>query len=233
MLSGKGNISDAKYWSEVSEIIGSTLPREPQISARTHPGSFEVIGDLKQRTVIIYWQKLEEKYHNGPKFGYDIQVKEEEILPSRHTSAYAVFKKLKLDSYTFFVTSKNEIGPAPIASKIFVAHKDELTAIQPTSVTKKYVGENTFEVSWFPPKDNSIIVSYTIFWCKLPQNRRHQCDGILDWIDVKPYPENKTMIHKIRLPDAEHYQIDYYHYQLAVGVTGNTEKYSSGNDKGI
>ena len=228
MLSGKGNISDPKYWSKVSEISGATLPREPQSAPRTRPGSFEVIDNLKERTVIIYWQKLEEKYHNGPNFGYDItQVKEGEIsqpiLPSNHMSAYAEFKKLKLDNYTFFVTSKNDIGPAPNASKIFVPHRDKLTAIQPKSFTKTYLEENnTFEVAWFPPKDKSMIVSYTIFWCKFPQDRPYQCDGKLDWIDVEPYPENQTMIHKIPLPDAENYQL---------AVAANTEHYSSGKGK--
>jgi len=225
MLSGKGNISDSKYWSKVSEITGSTLATRPQFAPRTHPGSFEVITGQKERTVIMYWEQLEEKYHNGPNFEYVItEVLEGEHSlprqPSNQMSAYAEFKRLKLDNYTFFVTSKNEKGPAPNASKIFVAPKDKLTSIQPMSITKTYLEENhTFEVAWFPPKDKSMIVSYTIFWCKFPKDRPYQCDGKLDWVDVEPYPKNQTMIHKIPLPDSENYQL---------AVAANTEDYSSG-----
>eukprot|EP00090_Calanus_glacialis_P006187 TRINITY_DN14855_c0_g1_i1.p1 TRINITY_DN14855_c0_g1~~TRINITY_DN14855_c0_g1_i1.p1 ORF type:complete len:1361 (-),score=228.52 TRINITY_DN14855_c0_g1_i1:1042-5124(-) len=225
MLSGKGNISDPKYWSKVSEITGSTLATRPQFAPRTHPGSFEVITGQKERTVIMYWEKLQEKDYNGPNFEYVItDVLEGEksfpIQPSNQMSAYAEFKRLKLDNYTFFVTSKNEIGPAPNVSKIFVAQKDKLTSIQPISITKTYLEEkNTVEVAWFPPKDKSMIQSYTIFWCKFPKERPYQCDGKLDWVDVEPYPKNQTMIHKIPLPDSEIYQL---------AVAANTEHYSSG-----
>ena len=104
MLSGKGSISVEKYWSEVTEISGSTLARRPQFAPRTHPGSFEVISGQKERTVITYWEKLEEKYHNGPKFEYVIsQVLEgEHVLPrqpSNQMSAYAEFKRLILSDY--------------------------------------------------------------------------------------------------------------------------------------
>ena len=229
MLSGKGNISDPKYWSKVSEITGSTLATRPQFAPRTHPGSFEVITGQKERTVIMYWEKMQEKDYNGPNFEYVItDVLEGEksfpIQPSNQTSAYAEFKRLKLDNYTFFVTSKNEIGPAPNVSKIFVAQKDKLTSIQPISITKTYLEEkNTVEVAWFPPKDKSMIQSYTIFWCKFPKERPYQCDGKLDWVDVEPYPKNQTMIHKIPLPDSEIYQL---------AVAANTEHYSSGTYQG-
>jgi len=225
MLSGEGNISEEKYWSEVTEISGSTLARRPQFAPRTHPGSFEVISGQKERTVIIYWEKLEEKYHNGPNFEYVIsQVLEGEHAlphqPSNQMSAYAEFKRLKLDNYTFFVTAKNENGSAQNPSKIFVAPKDKLTSIQPMSITKTILEDKSMiEVAWFPPRNRSTVVSYTIFWCKFPKQRPYQCDGQLDWMDVKPYPHNQTMIHKIPLPDAETYQL---------AVAANSQDYSSG-----
>jgi len=225
MHSGKGNTSDSKYWSKVTEVTNRTLPTRPQVPPQTHPGSFEVVTDKKQRTVILYWSKVAEKYHNGSSFEYIItDVLEGEkhlpLLPSNQMSAYAEFKRLKLDSYTFFVTSKNEMGQAPSASKIFVAEKEKLDSIQPISITKTYFEENnTFEVAWYPPKDKSMITSYTIFWCKFPRDRPYQCNGKLDWLDVDPYPKNQTMIHKIQLPDSENYQL---------AVAANTEHFSSG-----
>ena len=147
MHSGKGNTSDSKYWSKVTEVTNRTLPTRPQVPPQTHPGSFEVVTDKNQRTVILYWSKVAEKYHNGSSFEYIItDVLEGEkhlpLLPSNQMSAYAEFKRLKLDSYTFFVTSKNEMGQAPSASKIFVAEKEKLDSIQPISITKTYFEEN-------------------------------------------------------------------------------------------
>ena len=137
-------------------------------------------------------------------------------------SAYAEFNRVTFENYTIFVTSKNEIGLAPNSSKIFVAQKDKLEAIQPKYITKIYLEENnTVEVSWFLPKHKSIIKSYTVFWCKFPKDRPYQCDGKLDWVDVEPYSKNQPMTHKILLPDSENYQL---------AVAANTENYSSGTD---
>ena len=83
MLSGKGNISDPKYWSKVAKITGSTLAKSPQFAPKTHPGSFEVITGLNERTVIVYWKNLEKKYHNGPNIKYVItdDIEGEKSLP--------------------------------------------------------------------------------------------------------------------------------------------------------
>ena len=62
MHSGKGNTSDSKYWSKVTEVTNRTLPTRPQVPPQTHPGSFEVVTDKNQRTVILYWSKVAEKY---------------------------------------------------------------------------------------------------------------------------------------------------------------------------
>jgi hypothetical protein len=45
------------------------------------------------------------------------------LVPTKYTSGYARFSNLGLSSYTFYVTSDNEVGTAANASKVFVPHQ--------------------------------------------------------------------------------------------------------------
>ena len=43
--------------------------------------------------------------------------------------------------------------------------------LQPKSFTKIAYNDTLFEVSWFPPNDESKVQNYTIFWCLSENNR--------------------------------------------------------------
>ena len=111
--------------------------------------------------------------------------------------------------------------------------------LQPKSFTKIAYNETLFEVSWFPPNDESKVQNYTIFWCLSENNRdrpyqviffywdynffsslikfyfKFQCEGQLDWIEVP----SSTRSYNVTLPSENVYQF---------AVAANTEKYSSG-----
>ena len=168
------------------------------------------------------------------------------LIPVRITEAFAEFHKVGLEEYTIFITSENTVGQvgketvssifskilsnfihctvnflqAANVSRLIVPPASQLRSIQPKSFTRTLYPDNIFEVAWLPPKNNQLIVSYTIFWCKSKKDRPFFCEGFLDWEDIPVDPSSpKTIIHNITLPDDNNYQM---------AVAANTEKYSSG-----
>ena len=100
-------------------------------------------------------------------------------------------------NYTFYITSKNDEGTANSTSQVFVPSYEKgifekklyisdsflnfffkngiflfsVRNLQPKSFTKIAYNDTLFEVSWFPPNDESKVQNYTIFWCLSENNR--------------------------------------------------------------
>merc|ERR1719507_1008128 len=229
LLSGMANVSDPRYWSEPTSVEQRTLASRPPSPPRIHPGSFEIIGGINDRTVVVFWQKLDEKLHNGDNFRYTVTDVRQDghsqpLLPVTATSTFMQFQKVGLGQQRIFITSENSIGQAPTSAEIVVPSASDLRHIQPKSFTRTlYPEDNVYEVAWLPPSEpKEPIVSYTVFWCKdrLERDRPHYCDGFLDWEEVPIGDSNlETVIHNITLPDGGNYQM---------AIAANTKTHSSG-----
>jgi len=236
MLSGAAEKEKGVLWSDPASVTAMTLPAPPYRPPDTHPASFEIVGGLDSRNIFVYWKKLENRERNGPGFSYQIARVDEAgsevpILPDVMAQAYAEFHSLSLQHYTFYVTAKNDEGPANTNSRVLVENADKLRDIQPKAFTKIDKEESKvdrdgrnlreFEVAWRPPTNVERVVSYTVFWCRDEdkRDRPYQCDGDLDWVDLEPVPGQKTQNYTLHLP-AENW------YQMAVAA--NTDSYSSG-----
>ena len=109
-------------------------------------------------------------------------------------------------NYTFYITSKNDEGTANSTSQVFVPSYEKgiflkfeifsklfffqklclffaVRNLQPKSFTKIAYNETLFEVSWFPPNDESKVQNYTIFWCLSENNRDRPYQVICFFID--------------------------------------------------
>ena len=109
------NASDARYWSQPTTVEQRTLATVPPSPPRIHPGSFEITGGINDRSVVVFWQKLDAKTHNGEDFRYtvtDVRTDghSEPLLPVTKTSTYMEFQKVGLQQHTFFITSENSVG---------------------------------------------------------------------------------------------------------------------------
>ena len=123
------NASDSRYWSDVAHIEQRTLPVVPPTPPTTHPGSFEIIGGINDRTVVVFWKKLDEKFHNGDNFRYTVTntwVGNHPIPLEPHvtTSAYMEFRKVSLEQFSVSITSENSVGQVSYKTFIFRFHKD-------------------------------------------------------------------------------------------------------------
>ena len=77
----------------------------PPSPPRIHPGSFEITGGINDRSVVVFWQKLDAKTHNGEDFRYtvtDVRTDghSEPLLPVTKTSTYVEFQKVGLQQHT-------------------------------------------------------------------------------------------------------------------------------------
>ena len=115
LLSGMANASDPRYWSQPTSAEQRTLASLPPSPPRIHPGSFEIIGGINDRTVVVFWQKLDEKLHNGNSFRYTVTDVRQEghsqpLLPVTTTSTFMEFQKVGLGQQSIFITSENSMG---------------------------------------------------------------------------------------------------------------------------
>ena len=115
LLSGMANASDSRYWSDVARIEQRTLPVVPPTPPTTHPGSFEIIGGINDRTVVVFWKKLDEKLHNGEDFRYTVtdvrsDGHSQPLLPVTKSSTFMEFQKVGLGQQSIFITSENSVG---------------------------------------------------------------------------------------------------------------------------
>ena len=128
LLSGMANASDARYWSQPASAEQKTLASIPPSPPRIHPGSFEIIGGINDRTVVVFWQKLDEKLHNGEDFRYTVtdvrqEGHSEPLLPVTTTSTFMEFQKVGLGQQSIFITSENSMGQVSFYCKIILMLK--------------------------------------------------------------------------------------------------------------
>lgn len=206
-------------WSTPAYVTVKTGPTVPGAPPKTDIGSFEIAGGLPNRDVYIYWQQIPDYLQNGIHFEYNIsEVKENgtsrNLVPHELSRAYAKFKGLSFNSYTFTIASVNKEGRSVDSSRIYIPSPLESPG-EPLSFTKIAFGEGIYELSWKHPKDHDRIVNYTIFWCNNDRDRPYQCAGYLNWTHV---PRNIQIIN-ITVPEEKIYQF---------AISANSEEASSG-----
>ena len=243
MLSARADPANSHLWSEYARASGATLATRPTSPPTTCIGSFEVFNYPTNRAVVVYWQQLEEKYHSGPNFRYQIvQVLEDERrvkrVASEVTDSYAKFNILPSHhGYTFHVNSVNDEGAAAGSSSVFVPSKQEISDLIPRAVTVIYSNDDpeTIKISWFKPSSSSnsaVVRNYTIFWCQKQRVVQRRCDGRLEFAVVDPQSRSSSSDVVMFLDDSNH---DTLLYQLSLpadvsysfSVSGNSESGSS------
>ena len=116
------NASDPRYWSQPTSVEQRTLASLPPSPPQIHPGSFEIIGGINDRTVVVFWQELDEKIHNGDNFRYTVtdvrqESQSEPLLTVITTSTYMEFQKVGLGQQSIFITSENSMGQVSLCRK--------------------------------------------------------------------------------------------------------------------
>ena len=213
MLSAKADPGRAELWSQPVFVTGTTLPARPGHPPRTCPASFEVSQIFyytenifthgvnifqvtrypSSRDVQVYWSRTDSRYHNGPNFTYEVVrvLEDGEVAataPDTMTSSSATFPGLAYNStFSFSVSSRNSLGPAPSASEVFVPSQEVIDSLSPRSVTAIYrENSDQMEVSWSRPPSHSGVKTYTIFWCSRKNHFIKDCEGVLDFATVSP-----------------------------------------------
>ena len=61
-----------RLWSRVAHAKVHTQQALPAAAPRMTPGSFEIVGGLQDRTVYVYWQRIDPTQKNGKDFKYSV-----------------------------------------------------------------------------------------------------------------------------------------------------------------
>ena len=193
MVSQRANLSDTRLWSDAAIVSGQTMSQVPGHSPVTCQASFMINRYPQTRDIFVYWQKIDQRFHNGPNFHYEItnitsDGQSYPISPDEVTESFAKFSRLSYDqSFEFSVISVNDEGSSPEASLVTVPEQQLINSLAPRSVTTIYNEDtNSFNISWFAPLNESQVVSYTIFWCPRKSIIDTQCSGKLEFIHVDP-----------------------------------------------
>ncbi|KAF2899049.1 hypothetical protein ILUMI_07129 [Ignelater luminosus] len=189
MQSAIANQKDHTLWSKNSTITLRTAGKIPASPPLTNIGSFEVVHFSDNRAnVYVYWQQVQDKMKNGGNFGYHIEVEgsSSNILPVNITDSYAKYENLNLiNSYTFHIWSKNDLGKSESKSVVIVPKSPE-SVDQPVFFRKTEYGDGKYELFWESPnkQQHTTTKSYTIFWCTYYEDRPYQCAGYMDWEEI-------------------------------------------------
>ncbi|XP_066996548.1 cytokine receptor [Anabrus simplex] len=206
-------------WSLPASLTVRTDSTIPGAAPLTDVGSFEVTRGIT-RDVYVYWQYIPDYLHNGEEFEYKIFVKENnydrpDIVPSEITKAYAKFRAISHNSYTFTIVAANVHGYSKDKAIVYVPSRKEIPP-EPISFTKIAFGTRLYELSWKPPSGHGdLIENYTIFWCDNPRDRPYQCTGFLNWTHVP----NDVFVKNITVAEEKIYQF---------AISANSKYASSG-----
>ena len=232
LISATADKTDPSLWSRPVTVSQRTAPRAPDLPPQTCRGSFQAVDNLSSRTVFVYWEQVERKFHNGPGFHYIVTLLSdsdtEPPVTVNSTHSFAKFEGLPLETQlTFSVRSVNTAGSSSNTSLVSVPPQSTVTGAAPQSVTTIYSSQQeSYRVSWYPPGSPSRPVSYTVFWCRTNSSLPHSCSGRLQWTQADSLTSVTgldtslaTLVYSLNLdPDKE--------YRLAVAA--DTELGSSG-----
>ena len=245
MVSLKANLSDTRLWSDAAIVSGMTMSQPPGHSPVTCQASFQINRYPQTRDIFVYWQKIDQRFYNGPNFHYEIANitsggEPVAYSPDEVTESFAKFSRLPYNkSFEFSVVSVNDEGSAPESSLVTVPVQELITSITPRSVTTIYHG-NQLKISWFKPQDVSQVESYTIFWCQRGPVTDTHCYGKLEFEHVNvtagyvtdgvvaslvEISSNDALIFSLNLTTTDTEYILY--------VAANTEQGSSGMEESV
>lgn len=211
---------------------------EPTHPPRVTFGNFEIVDTEKDRMVMFYWQKLDEKDINGKGFNYTIEwdlnqgyvrkpVREINPKTQEYTEPDTVAKFSGIDKnqdHYFYIYAMNEMGRTDHYTTVHIPK--EIKRIPPSlsgasissalRFVKSDLDRNKTILQWSHPTDIlDEVTNYTIFWCNSMIDRSYQCSGKLDWTIV----DNTTTSLEMEI-----YSKDNYKFAIAV----NTRHFSSG-----
>ena len=230
MIPASANKSDGRLWSEGVTASQRTRARPPDSPPHTCLGSFQVVDNSDSRTVLVYWQQIDVKYHNGPAFNYTafLLTDSAPVPPVLLTPSFAKFEGLTVgNALSFSVRATNLVGSSNRSSTVTVPPQSLVSNVTPQSVTTIYSSEDSsYTVSWYPPDSSHPVVSYTVFWCETNSSLPHSCSGRLEWGQARSLtsvaglePGLNTLVYRLALDSDKEYRL---------AVAANTESGSSG-----
>ena len=191
MISATADANNVKLWSDSVLVWARTNASLPAHNPMVNIGSFETLkSGGPTRTILVYWKQLEIWQHNGPKFTYIAWLEDNSnFVTADGDKSYVKISNLTNISQDVFITAENDVGHAANPSKVQIPQSSFIVDLVPKSVTKVWRGDGRYRVAWRHPaeKRRQEIVTYTLFFCKdkAGKDRPYQCDGVLDWIEVK------------------------------------------------
>ena len=175
--------------SEPVFVLGKTRPAPPLRAPNTTIAGFETLelGE-DSRAIIVYWQRLSRREQYGPDFEYVVREITGDVLPTEVRTSHARFESLSGSPQSFSIFSKNSEGSSSQYSVVNVPASQNMTDLQPRSVTKVYRADEELFVSWLAPSSPLKVTNYTVLWCRADSGRDtpHQCDGDIQWTTAPP-----------------------------------------------
>lgn len=160
-------------WASLNQNV-QLAAREPDFPPEVNVGGFNI---LPNNDVYIYWKNVNDCFHNGKSFTYD--VSSERGGPTELKESFAIYRKnVRLSNYgaDIRIRSQNSVGLSTSASVMRIPSDSERLS-KPKAIKKRYVTENTtYVLTWSPPDSYLDVTSYTVFWCKSKTEGENKCD---------------------------------------------------------
>ncbi|XP_063848917.1 uncharacterized protein LOC135093530 isoform X1 [Scylla paramamosain] len=183
-------------WSDWEPRNVTTPPSVPDAPPAVGPGTFQVTqrGFPSLCDLTLTWQQVPPLLHNGPDFGYLVQVcgtprgdegegEGEEVLAQIAVSeTFVVFRNLStVAPYTLRVAARNREGHSSTWSAVGVRPGRPAPPLLPVVVLHAGEGQDAlYELRWRPGD----TPRHTVYVCTGAQEGTNPCTGQLAWTSV-------------------------------------------------
>uniref|UniRef100_A0A182PTJ1 Fibronectin type-III domain-containing protein n=1 Tax=Anopheles epiroticus TaxID=199890 RepID=A0A182PTJ1_9DIPT len=173
-------------WSNHTSCLFDTLPRKPDMPPDVAIGGFE---NSNEHHLFIYWRELANWQYNARSgLNYTItMIGQNGRIVEQHNVKGGMFGWHHLSDmdYTFRIRSINAEGVSEHKSEIFVPARRH--RLGKPLIDKLLSDSGNFTLSWKPPpRTDSPITSYTVFWCNTTSNSPNDCNGSINFTSVAP-----------------------------------------------
>ena len=188
--------------------------------------TFESIKMKEQeRSIVVFWDPLEERDANGPSFHYVItaaptitrnrfqrspatsigNVEEVVTIKSINQSSYTFVALSSSTAYLFRIHSANAIGQSLESSTLHVDKEVSLT-VKPATVEAYNYDDGRYEVRWSYPSDLSAITGTTISWCPVNNTKSALMDNCSGPLQTAVVQRPMQKAHTITVSEDSVYQ---------------------------
>ncbi|XP_045126508.1 uncharacterized protein LOC123513409 isoform X3 [Portunus trituberculatus] len=193
-------LEEDEWWSDWEPRNVTTPPSAPNTPPAVGPGTFQVAarGFPGLCDVTLTWQQVPPLLHNGPDFGYLVQVcgasrggegegecegEGEAVLAQVAVrESFVVFRNLSTAApYTLRVAARNSEGHSGTWGAVSVPPDRPALPLLPVVVQHDRAGQDTlYELRWYPGD----ATSHTVYVCTGEHEGTNPCTGQLAWTTV-------------------------------------------------